>query len=354
MKVFLESHNITNKFGGFGTFNYELIHALSGLDTTGLEITLNSKYPKQLKKEFKNTFNYSKYKSFERYPLFRKKTKYDVWHSLNQNTKVEPFFKPKKYILTVHDVNFMEEIAAENKNHEIIKRFKSKIERADIITYVSEYSKNQTHHYFNVKNKPEYVIYNGNPCEQLLDTNDFSPTNHPLNQPFFFSIGDFLARKNFLALVQMMEKMEDHILLLAGNDDKTYGDKIRAYIKDKNLENKVFLLGKISNSAKQYYLKNCTAFLFPSIREGFGLPPIEAMKFGKPVFLSNLTSLPEIGADVAFYWESFNPDTMKDFLFSKLDLFSKNQAFYTEKLKTRADFFSWEKAAKDYLRLYRE
>ena len=111
MKVFLESHNINNKAGGLGTFNFHLIKSLSNLNLFNLKITINAKHPVELKDIFGNTFNYKKYTSLERHFIFRNKGKFDVWHSLNQNTKVEPFFKPKKYILTIHDVNFVEEIS---------------------------------------------------------------------------------------------------------------------------------------------------------------------------------------------------------------------------------------------------
>lgn len=350
MTVFLESHNINNKAGGLGTFNYQLIKALSNLDLATLEITLNAKHPGHLKKEFGKTFHYSKYTSLERHFLFRKKKKYDVWHSLNQNTKIEPFFKPKKYILTVHDVNFVEEVSSD-MNHKANKKFIAKLKRADVITYISEFAKKQTHQYFDVPNVPEYIIYNGNPSEIIIENNSFQP-NFEINKPFFYSIGDFIPRKNFLSLVKMMENIEDYVLILSGNNDKEYGREIEAYIKEKNLENKVILTGKVSDEAKQYYLKNCSAFLFPSIREGFGLPPIEAMKFDKPVFLSNLTSLPEIGGDAAFYWENFEPNYMKEFLLENLENFKTNRVFYIDKIRKRANYFSWEKAAKQYLELY--
>ena len=82
------------------------------------------------------------------------------------------------------------------------------------------------------------------------------------------------------------------------------------------------------------------------------MPPIEAMKFDKPVFLSNLTSLPEIGGDAAFYWENFDPNYMKEFLLENLENFKANRVFYIDKIRKRANYFSWEKAAKQYLELY--
>src|SRR5690625_7873586 len=83
----------------------------------------------------------------------------------------------------------------------------------------------------------------------------------------------------------MMSLIKDYNLILSGNENTLKDNEVRMLIKELNLENRVFMIGRISELAKQYYMKNCTAFLFPSIGEGFGLPPIEAMRFGKPVFL---------------------------------------------------------------------
>lgn len=352
MKVFLESHNINNKSGGLGTFNYEIIKALSKMPNSEVEFILNSKFPEILRSEFGTKFLYSKYTSLERHLLFRKKTKYDVWHSLNQNTKVEPFFKPKKYILTIHDVNFVEEIS-NDMNHKVNRNFKTKLQRADIITYISEFAKQQTHQYFVVPNVKEVVIYNGNPCENSILESKFIP-EISIHKPFFYSIGDFIERKNFISIVKMMEFVEDYVLIISGNKNKEYGYYIEKYIKENNLEDKVILTGKVSDEQKRYYLKNCSAFLFPSIREGFGLPPIEAMAFEKPVFLSKLTALPEIGGDAAFYWDSFDPVYMKNFVFDTLHKFTLHPENYIKKIVERSKFFSWEKAVKRYVELYQE
>lgn len=350
--VFLESHNIKNRAGGLGTFNYELIKAISKEDLNSLEIYLNSNNPGKLKDEFGDIFKYKKYISLHRYPAFRIRKKYDVWHSMNQNTKVEPFHVPKKYVLTIHDVNFIEEHSSDlsNKKNQL---FIEKLNRADVITYISEFAKFQTHQYFDVPKVEEKIIYNGNPITEFLDTSSFISTV-PVNKPFFYSIGDFIERKNFISIIKMFKEINDYFLIISGNDDKSYGHEVKQYIKDNHLENKVFLTGKVTDTAKQYYLKNCVAFLFPSIREGFGLPPIEAMKFGKPVFLSNKTSLPEIGGDAAFYWDNFDPMYMKEMLFKNLSLFAQNETDYKKKLIDRSHFFDWQKAAEEYLALYKK
>ncbi len=351
-KILLESHNLNNLATGLGTFNFELIKAISKQDIDDLNLVLNIGNISKYKKVFGEKFKYKQYFTFERYPIFYTRNKYDLWHSLNQNIKLEPYH-PTKYILTVHDVNFFEEIS-NDYNHKRNKLFLEKIDRADKIVYISEFAKQQTHQYFDIKGKEESVIYNGNPVLELLDTQSVSSPFLKDNKPFFFSLGDFIERKNFAAIVKMMSHIDDFNLIIAGNNSKKYGQEVKDLIAERKLENKVFLTGKISNAEKQFYLKNCAAFLFPSIREGFGLPPIEAMRFGKPVFLSTLTSLPEIGGDAAYYWENFDELDMKEKVMESLNQFENNKTQMTNKLQERGLFFNWEKAAQEYLKLYRE
>lgn len=349
--IFLESHNVNNRAGGLGTFNYELIKGLANNNFPEFEIYLNAKKPEELEALYGSTFKYHKYNSLQRHSIFRVNKKHDLWHSLNQNTKIEPF-KKSKYLLTVHDVNFVEEKSAD-MNNEHNRRFIKKLQRADAITYISEFAKKQAHQYFTIPQVPEHIIYNGNPISSFEDVSAYVP-DVPADVPYIYSIGDFQERKNFLSLVKMIALMPDVNLILSGNDEQEYGTVIKEYIKQHNLEKKVFLTGKVGNTAKQFYMKNCLAFAFPSIREGFGLPPIEAMKFGKPVFLSTLTSLPEIGGEAAYYWESFDPEYMKQKLYEGLNDFENNRQERQAILLERADFFDWNKSAAEYLSVYRQ
>jgi glycosyltransferase involved in cell wall biosynthesis len=347
--IFLETHNLKNKATGLGTFNYELIKGFSQLELGDLELTLNVKNPGLLESEFEEKFKYHKFKNLSRHWIFRTRKKYDLWHSVNQNTKVEPFHV-KNYLLTVHDVNFVEEISS-NMQHKVNQLFIEKLKKSTAITYISEFAKKQTHQYFDVPKVPEYVIHNGNPISTILDNTTFiSPI--PVDKPFLYSIGDFLERKNFLSLIKMMVHITDFNLILSGNKNKPYGKEIEQFIKENNLQNRVFLTGKVDDLVKQFYLSKCLAFVFPSIREGFGLPPIEAMSFGKPIFLSNKTSLPEIGGENAYYWDNFDPEYMKTVLTNGLDHFYSNQNKMEELMKKRAANFDWKVAASDYLKVY--
>ena len=349
-KVLLETHNLKNLASGFGVFNHSLLKAFAKMDTPHFDFYVNLKRKDAIVEEFGNRFQYSSYSELQRLALFRSKKVYDVWHCMNQNIAVEPFFKQKKYILTVHDVNFCE--STDRKDKKRVELFKNKLKRADLITYISQFAKEHTHQYFDVPNIEEKIIFNGNPISELLSTENFKPIV-PLDKPFLYSIGDFLPKKNFLSLVKMMKEIPDMYLIISGNNNKEYGVQVHQEIENLGLQNRVFLTGRVSDEGKQFYIKNALAFVFPSLQEGFGLPPIEAMKFGKPVFLADRASLPEIGGDAAFYWDEFEPVSMKNVLENGLNQFENQKEFYQRKLVERANFFNWDRAAKEYLACYR-
>lgn len=349
--IFLESHNIKNQHFGFGQFNYHLIKGLYNANIEDFKITLHVKDIDALKSEFDSYFNYKKYFSLRRYNTFKIRKKFDLWHSLNQNIKIEPYHDIP-YLLTVHDVNFIDEVS-NDLNHKVNKRFQNKLNRSHAITYISEYAKQSTHLHFKVPNVKEYVIYNGNPILDIQIPINYTP-KQTSKKPYLFSIGEFTERKNFHALVKMLAFLPEYNLILSGNDNTNYAKStLQDAIKHLKLENRVIITGKISELDKQYYLKNCEAFVFPSLREGFGIPPIEAMRFGKPVFLSNNTSLPEIGGDHAFYWDHFDPNYMANILEKSLSAFKQNSAVLSQNNINHAKSFNWDKAAKQYIEVYK-
>lgn len=349
--VFLESHNIKNLHFGFGQFNYHLIKGLYQAKINDFKMTLNAKNTHALQEEFGDYFKYNKYKSFTRYPLLRIRKKYDLWHSLNQNIKIEPYHNIP-YLLTVHDVNFIEEESSD-MNHERNVRFREKLERSTAITYISNFAKTSTHKYFDVPDVPEFVIYNGNPIREVTLPETHKP-QLVTKRPFLFSIGEFTERKNFHTLIEMLALLPDFDLVLSGNNNTEYAQgKLAETIQKLKLQDRVFITGKIGDLDKQYYLQNCAAFVFPSLREGFGIPPIEAMRFGKPVFLSNKTSLPEIGGEHAFFWDHYDPEYMASVFKEGMHTFESNKEIYSQAYIKRATSFNWDDTAKQYIDVYR-
>ena len=121
--------------------------------------------------------------------------------------------------------------------------------------------------------------------------------------------------------------------------------------KNLGIYDRLYLIGTIDDASKYWLYKNCKAFVFPSLTEGFGLPVVEAMSLGKPVFLSNLTSLPEIGGTEAYYWKNFDPKSMIEVFEKGLIDFASDTNKASRSIEWSKQF-SWENAAKAYLKLY--
>ena len=114
---------------------------------------------------------------------------------------------------------------------------------------------------------------------------------------------------------------------------------------------RLHILGPVTEADKAWYLKHCEAFFLPSLAEGFGAPVVEAMNFGRPIFLSNLTSLPEIGGDAAFYFENFEPGHMRDVFEEGMKKYA--QGNLKQRIINRAADFSWEISAQQYVDVYK-
>jgi len=159
-----------------------------------------------------------------------------------------------------------------------------------------------------------------------------------------------VGKKNFHVLPALLDG-NDLILVISGKES-AYREKIMEEAKKHHCEERVIITGPISEADKAWYYQNCEAFVLPSKTEGFGLPVIEAMHFGKPVFLSNLTSLPEVGGDAAYYFDSFEPEAMQQVFDTGMKDFKENDK--AAKVMAHAQKFDWNKSAQQYLALYRE
>lgn len=149
-----------------------------------------------------------------------------------------------------------------------------------------------------------------------------------------------------------MLKGNDFVLIIGGLTlSAAYKKKIEDESERWGVSKRVVFTGGIGDEEKYWYMQNCTAFLFPSLSEGFGFPVIEAMHFERPVLLSTYSSLPEIGGDSAYYFKSFDMEDMQLTLYSALDDYNNNND-KRKKIKAHADSFKWEEAAKQYCNLY--
>jgi glycosyltransferase involved in cell wall biosynthesis len=228
-------------------------------------------------------------------------------------------------------------------------RLQKKINRACYISTISNFTKAAVQKHLVTKNIPVEVIY----CGVINTEKSISEKPEELyqNEQFFFHISTIQPKKNVMALVDMMKLMPEKKLVIAGSWESNYAKEILHRIESEKLSN-IKTLSKISTEEKAWLFQNCEAFFFPSLQEGFGLPVIEAMYCGKPVFSSIFTSLPEIGSDKAFYWNNFEPVYMKNFVIEQMERI-KNDDQFSSLLKKYAHEFTWEKNVIAYISLFK-
>ena len=272
---------------------------------------------------------------------------FDLWHSTYQHAKYLPR-RGTPYIVTIHDLIFMND-EHEGKSKTKLDRLQKKVDMADAVVFISEFSKKEGLRYLSIpKEKEVRVIYNG------LKKSDFIQEEKPeflKKEKFIFSIGEFKWKKNFEKIIRMLTELPDLHLVIAGKHEKPYVDYLNEQVIENKVENRVFMPGIISEANKKYLYNHCEAFVFTSKHEGFGLPVIEAFSYGKPVFLSRFTSLPEIGKDHAFYFDDYDPYHMKEVFYSGLDTFKTNPSKKDIEI-TYAQSYSWSKNLQDYIQLY--
>lgn len=334
-----------NPNNGLYQFTENLGNSLASI--THPDLALNFYLPKNKFNLFGNLVNYVPHHSIDKFYM-QGTSKYDVWHTTNQISWYKPFNKKTKRILTIHDLNFLiEEKEKLTRNKRLLKEIQHRIDSSHFITTISNYTLQAVQEHLDLRNLPTKVIYNG---AYLKEFPAYSQPVYRPEKPFLFSIGSMQPRKNFHSLIPLLFG-NDYELVIAGNNNFEYKNKVIEAAKKWNVFNRIKLIGAVSEQDKYWYYQHCLAFLFPSLAEGFGLPIIEAMQMGKAVFLSKETCLPEIGGDVAYYFSDFEPASMKELFNQGMhDFISQNKKIKT---KERANFFSWNNAANQYLEIYK-
>ena len=256
-------------------------------------------------------------------------------------------FPYSKTLLTVHDLNFLHE---EGKSARRIarsrSRVKQRVDHADKVVFISEFAKNDCEAQLG-SIEGSKVILNG--C--AFDQNSEEKRPEAVPSRFLLALGTINAKKNFHTLVPLVAEDLTLTLVLAGVPNDSYVEKINRYAGELGVQKQVKILGPVTAEEKRWLYAHCEAFLFPSLAEGFGLPPLEAMSYGKPTFLSTRTSLPEIGGPLAYYFASFTPGDMTA-------AFQEGMAHYqadpglADKIRDHAHQFRWETCAKQYLQEY--
>jgi glycosyltransferase involved in cell wall biosynthesis len=221
-----------------------------------------------------------------------------------------PWIKPGSQIVTIHDasvfaVPYAYSLPYRLKHRLLYRRF---ADTAKTIITVSEFSKKELIRWCNIPSERIKVIYSG--CEHILS----EPADRGIlrrervgQRPYVFAVGSHSAHKNVAAVLELADMLDrmGHDLVIAGG---SYARVFRAVHYQTPAS--VHWLGFVTNAELRALYEQASLFVFPSLYEGFGFPPLEAMACGCPVLLSRAASLPELGGESALYCDPSDPRTL--------------------------------------------
>jgi glycosyltransferase involved in cell wall biosynthesis len=274
--------------------------------------------------------------------------KVDVWHSTYQCFRYLRKSAQTRQVITIHDLNFLYEKST-SKARRRLHTLQRKVDQADAIVAISQFVADDIQQHLNLHEKPLQVIYNS--VESLRQSPAVKPAFLAEEERFFFSLGALRKKKNIHVLLEVMARLPEYKLVIAGNlDSQDYLAQLNQRIAELKLKN-VHIAGPVSPAEKVWLYQHAEALLFPSLFEGFGLPVIEAMQFGTPVFTSNKSSLPEVGGGHSIIWEHFDPDYMTETLRNNIQILQQD-VVRREQMKSYAASFSLENNIQRHMSLY--
>ena len=176
---------------------------------------------------------------------------------------------------------------------------------------------------------------------------------HKINKQFLLYVGVWRSHKNLPRMIEAFKKLRessDIQLVITGKPDLHYPEVIDTVKRLKLTENVIFP-GLVSEKELIHLYNAAMIFIFPSLYEGFGLPPLESMRCGTPVVASRTSSIPEIcGNENAIFFDPYDVEDIAE----KIAMVYKDAELQGRLIKNgaeRASEFSWEKMSKDTFKI---
>ena len=292
----------------------------------------------------------------EQIELFNKIPECEFFWSPHYNIPLLPI-KAKKRIVTIHDVYHLAFYDTLSFKQKLYAKFmiNQAVKKSDIILTVSEFSKNEIEKYTHT-NKDINIVYNA------IDFNKFKKINslvalknvrekYNLPHKFILFVGNVKPHKNLKNLLLAIKDVDTSLVIVGKKDGFITGDnEISNIIENYNLKKKVFFTGYIEDEDIAFIYNLAHLFVFPSLYEGFGIPPLEAQACGCPVIVSNVASLPEVCGDSALYCNPYSVEDIRE----KIEILLNNEKLREDLIKKGFENikrFSWEKSARKIINI---
>jgi glycosyltransferase involved in cell wall biosynthesis len=266
----------------------------------------------------------------------------------------------RPFVLTMHDLkHYLNRDLVLLRRHLMWRVWcKSNMSRASAVITVSDFVKNEILREFPLRPSDVRVIPNG--VDQRFTVQDKSVNfraKYHLPERYVLFVGQTSTNKNLGRAIDAFLRVRrneriDHHFVIAGMPGEADG-ALKAYVKDARIEDIVKFIGYVDNDDLPNLYSNADLFLFPSLTEGFGIPPLEAMRCAIPVVAARAASLPEVLADAAIWVDPFSIDSIAEGICTGLTDQNVRTRVIARGLD-RAAIFNWEKMASETLNVYRE
>lgn len=369
MKISIDARGITLYNGtGIGTYTENLVKELLNIDKENeFNLFWTGRNYEEYKKDNCNiVFTSSKHGSFyENYyfPNFIKSNNIDL-HHIPQNGMGLSNSYDRNCVVTIHDLipYVLPETTGRGYLERFLRTMPNIIDKSKGILTVSEYSKKDILKFFN--HIPEDKVH----VTPLAANSNFKPLDKDvcrkiIQKRFNFSkdyilyIGGFSSRKNAKDLILSFDKIyhdleKPCVLLLAGSI-RDEGKKLLDLSKTLNFGENIIFTGFIEDELLPTLYNGAEVFVYPSLYEGFGLPPLEAMCCKTPVITSNVTSIPEVTSDSCLLINPLNRRKLEESLVTLLNN-SDLKNTLSKKGYERSLQFSWKNTAIKTLEAYKK
>jgi glycosyltransferase involved in cell wall biosynthesis len=359
---------------GIGTYIRNLIRALARLDEDNRYFLVSYPADSQDLGPLPPNFEVALYARSDSavfdqvaFPLFLRRFNADVYHvPLN----VVSLLMPKPFVVTVHDMSSLLYETAPGRQRRFRRyQFRRGLERAARVIAVSNATRRDIEDLFGtpprkisqIYNAPDPKFLEGRPAhgdagrQLILD-------RYQIHYPFLLYAGTIRPQKNIPRLVEafavLRGELEGHpsyrdLRLIIIGDEISRHPAVRRTVIQTRMEPFVRFLGFVPFDTLRTFYSAASAFAFPSLYEGFGLPPLEAMASGTPVVTSNISSLPEVVGNAAVL---VNPENVFEIAKGLREVLTNEslRATLTERGLEQARRFSWESTARQVLEIYRE
>ena len=296
-------------------------------------------------------------------PYYISKEKIDLMHYPHFNV---PIFSSVPFVVTIHDLILVRYPTRRASTLNLftywIKNFaykcviRSAVKKAKKIIAVSEFTKKDLIDLFLIKNEKIQVTYEG-VADSINGGHDDDKKvilGYNIHSPYLLYVGNVYPHKNIEGLFKIFPKIKEKFpeisLVLVGKEDYFY-QRLKKIASSLISYKSIIFAGYVPDKELESFYRQASLYVFPSLYEGFGLPPLEAMAKGLPVVSSDRGSMKEILGDAVKY---FDPENEEDMITKILQVLSDNELRndLVSKGYEQVKKFSWEKCAKETLLIY--